>query len=104
MCHQFAVRDGTIPVPPADPVGEVQPVACADPTFTGSGFDLLQVAITGVRTVVSLLCAGTPDSYPPLDGDVTVIALREESGRPIPPIFRAYAIERHSECPYCRSL
>jgi Dinucleotide-utilizing enzymes involved in molybdopterin and thiamine biosynthesis family 2 len=100
-CYRRAIESERIPSPPRDPKGEFQPVGCADPTFTGSGFDMLQVALTGVRMAVSALCSNVPGGYPIADWDVTIIALRDQGGNLIPPRFSGHGIERHSECIRC---
>jgi molybdopterin/thiamine biosynthesis adenylyltransferase len=101
MCFQTATNDGTIPEPPMHPNGEIQPVGCADPTFVGAGFDMVQVALTGVRTAVSTLCAGTTGGYPAADWDVTIVSLRNDDGKLIPPLFQGYRLERHEACSRC---
>ncbi len=57
-CYRKSCQDGAIPEPPGaqDDQGTVQTTGCADLTFTGAGFDMLQVALAGVRMVVSTLC------------------------------------------------
>lgn len=101
MCYRHADHDGTIPKPPANEAGVVQPVGCADPTFTGSGFDLQQVALAGVRCVASTLCAGANGAYPPQNWDVLTIALRDEAGRQIPPECETHDLAPHPSCPRC---
>ena len=101
MCYRLACEDGTIPEPPADPKGTVQPVGCADPTFTGAGFDMAQVALTGVRVAVSTLCGGTAGGYPEAAWDVLHIAFRADDGTLIPPRFAEHTVKRHPQCPRC---
>lgn len=100
-CYRCALWDKSIAEPPMHPDGEIQPVGCADPTFTGAGFDLLQIALTAVRTAVATLCAGTASAYPAADWDVTTIALRDPDGKLILPNFCGYRLERHPQCPRC---
>lgn len=102
LCQRYAFDDGTIPEPPSDPSGEVQPYGCGDVTFTGAGFDMLLFALSGVRAAVSTLCRGAADGYPELGWDVTTIALRDENGRMIVPAFNGFDLERHPRCPRCR--
>jgi molybdopterin/thiamine biosynthesis adenylyltransferase len=101
LCYKYAQRDHLIPEPPMHPDGELQPVGCSEPTFTGGGFDLAQVALTAVRIAVSTLCAGTPGAYPTADWDVTTVALRALDGTLILPQFQGHRLERHPECPRC---
>ena len=101
MCYRCAFEYGTIPEPPSDPKGEVQPQGCGDVTFTGAGFDMAQIALAGVRTTVSILCGGVDGSYPVADWDMMTISFRNEDGRQIAPVFRDYKLARHPNCPYC---
>lgn len=101
MCYRLALWHKIIDEPPMHANGEIQPVGCADPTFTGAGFDMVQIALAGVRLAVSTLCAGTVSGYPAADWDVMTIALRSPDGGLIPPQFRAYHLERHPECSRC---
>jgi ThiF family len=96
-CYQAAVTDGTIPLPPSDPNGSMQPEGCAAPTFTGTSFELLPVVAEGVRTVVSVL--SEPDSsYPRLAWDVAVLALRDGNGAAIVPTWRVFTLDVHRDC------
>lgn len=101
LCYRYACENGTIPEPPSDLSGEIQPAGCADPTFTGSGFDMLQVALQGVRVAISALCAGYEGGYPSMSWDVTLISLRSEDGLLIPPTYNTYEIPPDESCPYC---
>ncbi len=102
LCCQYATRD-TIPEPPSGPENRttVQPIGCANPTFTGAGFDLSQVALTGVRMAISTLCSDEPNGYPDSDVDVMTIAFRNNQGGLIVPTFQGYKLERHPKCPRC---
>lgn len=101
LCLQYALNDLTIPLPPADPHGEVQPEGCASPTFTGTGFDVEQVANEGVRLAVGTLTGDVEGGYPDADWDVAILALRDETGRRIAPQWTTYALSQHPECPLC---
>lgn len=101
LCLQYALNDLTIPPPPADPRGEVQPEGCASPTFTGTGFDVEQVANEGVRLAVGTLTGETEGGYPDVDWDVAILALRDETGRRIAPQWTTYTLAQHPECPLC---
>lgn len=101
MCYRLALWHKIIEEPPMHPNGEIQPVGCADPTFTGAGFDMVQIALAAVRLAVSTLCAGSPNGYPAADWDVMTISLRSPDGGLIAPQFRAHNLERHPECSRC---
>lgn len=73
--------DGTgLLVPPSSQEGDRQPAGCADPTLTGTGFDLAEVALHAVRVAVGTLLQGEPDAYPAIDQAVHVLALRDDVG------------------------
>lgn len=98
LCLQHALTDGTIPSPPADPAGQIQPVGCADPTFTGAGFDVGQIALAGVRLAFSTLLTGKSGGYPDVGWDVAVIALRSAGGEVIAPRYETFKLPRHPSC------
>lgn len=100
-CVQAARIDKTLPDPPADPNGRLQTEGCADPTFTGASFDLVSVAMHGVRLAISTLSAGAVGAYPESDWDVAVIAHRDPAGRPIAPAVQTFPLRRHPACPVC---
>lgn len=102
-CYLMACDDETIPEPPTAPKkdGQVQPVGCANPTFTGAGFDMLQVALMGVRMAVSTLCEGNDNAYPATKWDAMHISLRSEDGLMIQPKFDTYNIKPYQECKNC---
>ena len=82
FCYRMQCDAGDIPEPPSAPndQGKVQPTGCADPTFTGAGFDMLQVAIAGVRMAVSTLCEGVAGAYPSASWDAVHLRLRADDG------------------------
>lgn len=96
MCHQWMIDKGKLPVPVSSPDGEVQPAGCADPTFTGAGFDIAEVALAGVRLVASTI-SGT-GGYPAVDWDVAIVNFRDGQGQLIGPRWEFFALERHPEC------
>lgn len=100
-CYRCACDDGSIVDPPSAPDGQVQPLGCGDPTFTGAGFDMAQIALTGVRAAVSTLCASHEHGYPDAEWDVLTIAFRNRAGEPVVPLFRGYKLTRHFKCPHC---
>lgn len=101
MCLQHSLMDGSIPLPPLDPNGETQPAGCANPTFTGTGFDVAQVALAGVRLAVQTVLASAPGAYPNVAWDVAVISLRDRDGRMIAPAWETFSLARHPSCPLC---
>lgn len=97
-CFWYAEADGTLPVPAQDPAGGVQPVGCANPTFTGSSFDIAQVALMGVRLGVGTLTESAPGSYPDANWDVAIGSLRAHNGAVITPQWHTSPLDRHPDC------
>lgn len=87
------------PASASESEGKVHPVGCADPTFTGAGFELELISAEAVRTVVALLMKGQEEAYPRLRWQVAVLSLRDETGNPIPPTWRTHQLTRHPQCP-----
>jgi len=98
VCYKFAVEDGTIPTPPSES-RTIQPVGCAEPTFTGTNFDMQHMTLVGVRALILSLIQG--DSNAPLDmpDDVFTLALRDTEGNPITPTWLSAQLVRHPKCP-----
>jgi len=99
FCFARHVEDKTIPTPPADQSGPIQPAGCADPTFTGTGFDLDLVSLHAVRVAVAALLRNVPDGYAAPPDDVAVLALRSSDGTPTLPTWTGYQLVRHPHCP-----
>lgn len=102
MCYFSAVQNGQMPLPLSDPNGEVQPAGCADPTFTGTGFDVSEIALAGVRLAIGTL-QGSADGYPDVDWDVAVIGLRDDRGRISYPTWEVFPLELQSDCQNVRA-
>jgi len=98
MCHLHAAEQRLIPSPSMDPQGQVQPAGCADPTFTGAGFDLANVSLAGVRLAVGTLQSTVTDGYPDVDWDVAVLTMRDDRGKITPPRWEVFSLERHPDC------
>lgn len=88
---------GGIPELPSDPNGNVQPAGCADPTFTGSGFDVASISLHAVRLSVSTLCENMDNAYPPSEADVIVETHRRDRAV-LAPDVSTYQLRRHPEC------
>lgn len=98
QCFMNYLLDQSIPTPAEDPAGPIQPIGCADLTFTGSGFDAGIVSLSGVRLTVSTLTAQQEKSYPSFDWDVAIIDLRDEQGKATVPIWKTFSLKRHPSC------
>lgn len=98
-CLEHSLDDGSIPAAPAAPetVG-VQPVGCAEPTFTGTGFDLAEVSLHAVRVAVGLLQSDVSGGYPAQPHPVSLLALRDSDGQAIPPSWSAHPLPVHPAC------
>jgi len=97
-CLMHHLEDKTILAPPAAPTDLVQPPGCANPTFTGTGFDVDQISLHAVRVAVATLLAGRPAAYPSPPSDVAVLSLRDGDGNPTLPMWTGHLLERHSTC------
>ena len=100
-CLRCMYKDGKIPVPAEDPSAEDQPAGCGDPTFQAAGFDMVQVAMTGVRLAVSTLSDGTTGSYPPFKWDGMVLSMRDSTGALTLPRYDGYNVAVHPRCRRC---
>lgn len=98
-CLEHSLHDGVIPAAPAAPetVG-VQPVGCAEPTFTGTGFDLTEVSLHAVRVAIGVLQTDVSDGYPAQQHPVHLLALRNSAGRALPPTWTGHPLPVHPEC------
>ncbi len=94
-CLSLTMEEGAIEAPPEDPVGEVQTVGCASPTFTGTSFDLAPVSAMATRMVAMTLA---PASYGSCDWDVAVYALRDADGAALAGCWTSYRLSRHARC------
>lgn len=100
-CIEWSQADGAVSSPPSAPddVGWRQPQGCGDPTFTGAGFDMQTLAMSGVRAAVSALAED--DDYPTRPWNVEVISLRDEDGGAAAPTWDARTVEGRADCPVC---
>lgn len=101
FCLQHHLDDGTIPLPPLEETGTVQPRGCTALTFTGAGFDSLALVAQATRVAARTLLHGRHDSEGGHDVFVCSQPV-EEDGFVSAPEWRAFKLERHPECSYCR--
>jgi molybdopterin/thiamine biosynthesis adenylyltransferase len=87
--------------PPSKHAENVQLAGCAEPTFTAAGFDMVEIAMQGVRVAVSTLCEGRDASYPSATWDFACISWRNQSGTALVPSIALSSIPRHPSCPVC---
>jgi hypothetical protein len=91
-CLEFHRQEGHVPAPPSDPT-RVQPIGCSEPTFTGSGFDLAEVAMQAVRMVVEAMASSG------LTGATAdVLQLRDAKGARTLPRWERVTLPRHPRC------
>lgn len=76
----------------------VQPVGCAERTFTGSGFDLEVVSTQAARVAVATLLADVDGGYPSDGFEVHLLTLRTPDGQPVPPSWQGFHLERYEHC------
>ncbi len=100
VCLEHHYTDGTIAPPNEDPAGQIQPAGCADPTFTGSNFDLTTIAHFGVRLAIATLCSNVEGGYPDSPWDVGVVNLRDRHGQPNFEID-THVLTSHPRCGQC---
>ena len=89
-CLQWHRVDGTIPIPHAEDTDPIQPVGCAEPTFTGASYDLDEVSLQAVRTAVGALLGEAVLG-------VDTVVLRED-GKPCLPQWSHHEIAPHDQC------
>lgn len=97
-CYMNNLGNGSFPTPNSDPVGEVQPMGCASPTFTGTSFDSGTIALGGVRLAVSTLLEQEKDGYPKFEWDIAIINMRDDKGKAITPSWQTYELKKHPSC------
>ena len=98
-CVWHAFNDGIIPSPRSDlKSGDVAPVGCSAPTFTGTAFDAAEISMGGVRLAMSTLMEGITGGYPSTDWDVAIVNLRDENGNLIPPNWQTFKVQSHPKC------
>jgi len=99
--HENPEKGGVRPPPHDAKRGDVHPEGCADPTYTGANFDLMEVALMGVRTATGTLSAGTECAYPCPSWDVAVLELRDADGSLLAPRWTTHRLMRHPACREC---
>lgn len=92
-CWGLHQMDGTIPLPPSDPAGTVQPRGCAAPTFTGASFDLLPVTAQAARVASGASREAVARS--------TVWVCDISADGVGAPVWTAHEILTHEDCPFC---
>ena len=98
LCLRHALYgDSVLPLPPADPAGELQPPGCADPTFTGSAFDLAEVSLELVRTAAGVM-TGAAGGYPEPGWQLAILSMRDGEGRRRLPSWQAVDVPRRTSC------
>jgi hypothetical protein len=101
ICYEARLRDleETGNGPAADPAGMTQPTGCADPTFTGVGFDVTEFGLAACRLVVSTLLRGETGGYPDPGWDIAILNIRERDGSASQPTWTTSVLAHHPGCP-----
>jgi hypothetical protein len=97
LVEDLRIRDPSV-APAADPAPFRQPLGCADPTFTGTGFDIGEYALIATRLAIGTLLADAGYASPPWD--VAIVDLHTDDGRPR---WSTFPLERHPRCPIHRA-
>lgn len=98
--HQQALPDG-VKIPPVSDDPDVQEVieqGCADPTFTGPGFELVAAASAATRVAVQTLLA-QDGGYPAADFDLVTLDFRDANSAT--PTATYTRLPVHPECTIC---
>lgn len=103
LCYQFLLeelreREPSV-APAADPAGLRQPLGCADPTFTGAGFDVAEYGLALARLVAGTLLDGVAGGYPNPGWDVAILNLRAADGHLTAPAWQTWPLKTHPKCP-----
>lgn len=97
LCLRHALyADSSVPLPPTDETGELQPAGCGDRTFAGSSFDLQEVALEAVRVIAGHLAAAS--GYPPTAWQLSLLHLRSQDGARVPLMWEGLAIPKLKGC------
>lgn len=81
-----------------DPL-EILEAGCADPSFTGPGFELTAAAAAATRVAVQLLAEQSGATYPPVNFDLLTLSFREVSLAQ--PKSRTSQVPVHPDCSIC---
>ena len=94
-CREFAYQSGHIQKPPGSGESEAlrQPPGCAELTFTGASFDLQELSLAAVRTVVDVMT--NPSSY---QGSMINTLSLHDGTRSAPPSWTADLLPPMREC------
>ncbi|WP_271611687.1 ThiF family adenylyltransferase [Bradyrhizobium sp. CCBAU 21362] len=95
VCLQEHWKEKLIPEPRVDDAGVVIPAGGNAPTFTGGGFDLQEISLEIVRTVVGLLSKGNHD---PGRWDLAVLTLKDGGGARMLPHWEGFECPPHPQC------
>lgn len=92
-CAELGTQDGSLVLPNGDSNGTIQPVGCAEPTFTGASVDLGEVALQTVRVALEALSGGSR-----LCAVIDSVELRGADGHRHLPAWKRQIVPRHSSC------
>lgn len=98
-CWELYQEDPQFPSPPEDASGRIQPEGCADPTFTGAGFDAMEISLMATRMVVGELGRAEIGAYPDSWWNFALLSLRAAGGQIIePPKWEIRFLAPHESC------
>lgn len=93
VCLEHHHNDRTIAPPPGlnDETALIQPVGCAERTFTGGSFDLQELSLEAFRVVVDALSSDKAGS------ELATLSLKAD-GQRTPPRWRVEPLPKHAAC------
>jgi len=100
LSSEFGTMEG-MPYAKLSEGRRVQPLGCADATFTGDAPSLTPLADHAARVAFGMLCAGAAGGYPAYRDDLFVLRLRNPDGSLVTPQWTSYALSPHPRCPIC---
>lgn len=95
-CLERHIKDKHVPMPPEDPAGNINPTGCSKPTFTGGGFDLGEISLEAVRTIIDILSRAGDDQSGKCG--VSVLSLRDSAGGRVLPTWQPWQLIVHDGC------
>lgn len=93
-CWKRHTLEGSLPLPPIEEDGVVQPPGCASPTFTGASFDLLPPTAQAARVAAAAISAEG-------DGDSVVWVCAVPPNGFDAPEWSTHPIRTFQDCPVC---
>jgi molybdopterin/thiamine biosynthesis adenylyltransferase len=91
-CLELSIQSGNTQLPRANEGGRLQPPGCSEPTFTGAGFDMNEIALHAARRAVMEMLESSRDAV------FETVELRDSQGRRIAPLWSSTGVIRIENC------